>query len=99
MSAVRQARRRPLASRGDLTRAIGGVVGASALIGVVVMAAIVAIDSAHWRSIVVPISEKKGFPSWLQGPLEAFHGDRLLADPYGRLMIGMFAAYVIVVLV
>ena len=61
------------------------------------MGAIVAIDSAYYRSIVVPISEKKGFPFWMKGPLQSFVGDRLLADQYGRLMIGMFAAYVIVV--
>jgi hypothetical protein len=98
MSVVEQARRRPLATRVDLPRALGGLAGISALLGVVVMATVVAIDSAHWRSILVPLSEKKGFPSWLKGPLQVFNGDRLLADPYGRLMIGMFAAYVIVVL-
>jgi alpha-1,6-mannosyltransferase len=96
--AVQQARRRPLASRVDVRRAIAGTIGTLALLAVVVMGAIVAIDSAYWRSIVVPISEKKGFPSWLQGPLHVFHGDRLLADPYGRLMFGIFAAYVIAVL-
>src|SRR5436853_7324311 len=85
--------------RVDPVRAGLGLVGSSAVVGVVAMATVVAIDSAKWRSIVVPISEKKGFPSWLQGPLETFHGDRLLADPYGRLMIGMFAAYVLAVVV
>src|SRR3954452_6975478 len=98
MSAVQQARRRSLFSRVDPARALRSVVGISALIGLVVMATIVAVDSAYWRSIVVPVSERKGFPYWLKGPLQAFHGDRLLADPYGRLMVGMFAAYVIVVL-
>src|SRR3954452_13878598 len=90
--------RRPLLPRLDPARLIGGLIGSTALLGVVVMGAIVAIDSAYYRSIVVPISEKKGYPFWMKGPLQSFVGDRLLANPYGRLMVGMFAAYVIVVL-
>src|SRR5882757_3957242 len=89
--------RRPLLPRIDLGRTIAGVIGSTAVVAVVVMGTIVAVDSAYYRSIVVPISERKGFPFWLKGPLQTFVGDRLLADPYGKLMLGMFAAYVIVV--
>src|SRR3954471_11148853 len=99
MTATTQFRRPALRARIDPARAVGGLIGSTALLGVVVMGTLVAIDSAYYRSIVVPISEKKGYPFWLKGPLQAFHGDRLLADPYGRLMMGMFAAYVVVVLV
>src|SRR4051795_6555823 len=99
MTAGPTLRRPSRLSRLDPARLIGGLVGSTALIGVVVMGAIVAIDSAYYRSIVVPISEKKGYPFWMKGPLQTFVGDRLLADQYGRLMMGMFAAYVVVVLV
>jgi Glycosyltransferase family 87 len=81
-----------------MARLSGAVVGSAAVVAVVVMGAIVAIDSAYYRSIVVPISEKKGFPFWMKGPLQSFVGDRLLADQYGKLMVAMFAAYVLVVI-
>jgi alpha-1,6-mannosyltransferase len=96
MTAVPQLRRRAL-PRLDPARLAGALIGSTALLGVVVMGAIVAVDSAFYRSIVVPVSEKKGYPYWLKGPLQLFEGDRLLAQPYGRLMIGMFGAYVVVV--
>src|SRR3954453_11217452 len=97
MTATTQFRRPSLRARIDPARAVGGLIGSTALLGVVVMGTLVAIDSAYYRSIIVPISEKKGYPFWLKGPLQAFHGDRLLADPYGKLMMGMFAAYLVVV--
>src|SRR4051812_8276756 len=97
MTAGPTLRRPSRLSRLDPARLIGGIVGSTALVGVVVMGAIVAIDSAYYRSIVVPISEKKGYPYWMKGPLQSFVGDRLLADQYGRLMLAMFGAYVIVV--
>jgi hypothetical protein len=97
MTAVPQVRRR-LLPRVDPARAAGGTIGTIALLGLVAMGAVVAIDSAFYRSIVVPVSEKKGYPYWLKGPLQALHGDRLLAQPYGKLMMGMFAAYLVVVI-
>jgi hypothetical protein len=99
MTAAPILRRRVRLPRLDPFRAAGGLIGSAATIAVVVMGAIVAIDSAYYRSIVVPISEKKGYPFWMKGPLQSFVGDRLLANQYGRLMMGMFAAYVVVVLV
>jgi hypothetical protein len=98
MTATTQFRRPSLLSRIDPARAVGGLIGISGLIAVVTMGTIVAVDSAYYRSIVVPISERKGFPFWMKGPLQTFVGDRLLADPYGKLMVGMFAAYVVVVI-
>ncbi|MFL5887174.1 MAG: hypothetical protein ACJ77M_19050, partial [Thermoleophilaceae bacterium] len=99
MSAAPTLRRRIVLPRPDPARLGGVVIGSLATVAVVVMGAIVAIDSAYYRSIVVPISEKKGYPFWMKGPLQSFVGDRLLANQYGRLMMGMFAAYVVVVLV
>ena len=62
MTAVPQLRRRVL-PRLDPARVVGGLIGSTALLAVVVMGAIVAIDSAFYRSIVVP-----------QGPLPPLGG-------------------------
>src|SRR5690349_20092477 len=98
MSAAPTLRRRVSLPRVDPVRLAGGLVGSAATIAVVVMGAIVAVDSAYYRSIVVPISEKKGYPFWMKGPLQTFAGDLLLADQYGRLMVAIFFAYVVVIL-